>query len=183
MKINFTPFATIKTERLILRKLEKKDAAPLAILRSNESVNRYIRRPKTITEEGTAAFIASTLKKIADNVLMYWSITLKEDDSLIGTVCIWNIVEEQELAELGYELHPDFQGKGLVTEAINAVINWGFNTIGLQVIVALVKEENMQSVNVLLKNKFQLATNYSETQTKDEDDFVVYYLKRDNFYK
>jgi len=177
MQLNFTPFPTITTERLVLRMLTEKDAVPLSLLRSNEEVNKYIDRPKQTTVPGAMAFIDNILKRINNNESMYWAITLKGSDVLIGTICLWNIVEAQELAEIGYELHPDFHNKGLMTEAVSAVTEWGMRTIGLKTIVALLNEENVQSVRVLLKNNFKLATDNDEFSVRDLEGTIVYYLK------
>ena len=176
MQLNFTPFPTIITERLVLRKLNENDVVPLSILRSNAEVNRYIDRQKQTTTEEAATFINNILKRIDDNQTMYWAITLKQSDVLIGTICLWNIVAAQELAEIGYELHPDFHNKGLMTEAVSAVTEWGGGTIGFKTIVALLDEENVKSVKVLLKNNFKLASDNAELPVRDLDG-VVYYLR------
>jgi len=179
MQLNFTPFPTITTERLVLRKLNNNDAVPLSILRSNEEVNKYIDRPKQTTVPEAIAFIDKILKRIEENESMYWAITLKENDLLIGTVCLWNFAEEQALAEIGYELHPSYHNKGLFTEAVAAVTKWAFGTVGLKIIVAMLMEGNIKSVKVLLKNNFKLASNVDDLLVREEGAIVYCLSEKD----
>jgi ribosomal-protein-alanine N-acetyltransferase len=176
MQLNFTPFPTITTERLVLRKLKNDDAVPLSFLRSNEEVNKYIDRQKQTTVPEAVAFIDKILKRIEENESMYWAITLKESDLLIGTACLWNFAEEQALAEIGYELHPIYHNKGLITEAVAAVTKWAFGTVGLKIIVAMLMEGNIKSTKVLLKNNFKLASNVDDLLVRQNEGAIVYCL-------
>jgi ribosomal-protein-alanine N-acetyltransferase len=89
---------------------------------------------------------------------------------LIGTICYWNLNYNEESAEIGYELMPDMQGKGIMQEAITAVIAWGFNEMKLETITAFPIGENERSVRLLEKNRFS----YNETTNGD----LAYKLNR-----
>ena len=116
--LNFTPFPRLTTQRLLLRKLTIKDAKEIMILRSDEQVNKFLDRPKSGNITDAEKFIEKINNGIDNNQSIYWVITLTNSDALIGTICLWNISSESDNAEIGYELHPDFQGKGLMQEAI-----------------------------------------------------------------
>ena len=75
-------------------------------------------------------------------------------------------------AEVGYMLHPDFQGKGIMQEALIKVIDYGFSSMNLNVIVADLHPDNIKSVNVLQKNGF--------VYFGKSNDLIVYSLKRPN---
>lgn len=57
LNLNFTPFPRLTTERLHLRRLSIQDSKEVLLLRSNEKVNEFIERPKTITIEDATHFI------------------------------------------------------------------------------------------------------------------------------
>ncbi len=83
-----------------------------------------------------------------------WVITLKDEPKLIGTIVYWNIVKEKDQAEIGYEMLPQYHGKGVMHEALLKVIDFGFNTLGLKTIVAEPKANNQPSVKLLEKCGF-----------------------------
>ncbi|HKI78042.1 MAG TPA: GNAT family N-acetyltransferase, partial [Ignavibacteriaceae bacterium] len=80
----------------------------------------------------------------------------KGNEKLVGTICIWQISEEQSKAEIGFELLPEFQRKGIMKEAVPAVINFGFEKLGLSFIEGEVAPGNTSSIKILEKNKFKL---------------------------
>jgi len=153
--LNFTPFPELKTGRLLLRKLEKTDANEMFFLRSNENVLRYIGREpaKTIAEVGE--FITKINKAVDENESILWGIAFLNDPSIIiGTICIWNFKKENYRGEMGYILHPDHWRKGIMKEAINAVVDYGFTALGLHSIEALLDPENIASSSVLESTGF-----------------------------
>ena len=104
--------------------------------------------------EEAGAFINKINRAISNNDTLYWGIIFKDDNKLIGTICLWNIQPENYRAEIGYELHPDFWGKGIMKEAINAVVDYGFAKLGLHSIEALLNPENIGSSSVLESTGF-----------------------------
>jgi ribosomal-protein-alanine N-acetyltransferase len=179
LNLNFFPFPNLTTEHLELRRLVKEDAPELLCLRSDASVNEYLDRPKTVTLEDAMAYINKIEMGIRHKGWIYWTVALKSNNSLIGTACLWNISREKELAEIGYELMPAYQGKGLMQEAIEKLIEYGFTIMNLKVIAAVLDERNERSVRLLLRNKFKPDTNYEYMSKEEADNLAVYYLKRD----
>jgi len=149
------PFPLFITDRLILRKLEMDDAGELLKLRSDESVNKYLDRPKTTTFNEAIEFINKIETGISKNESFYWAISLKDDSKLIGTICLWNLDKENSRAEVGYELLPRCQGKGLMQEALLKIIEYGFKTQGFKTIVAYPNAGNAKSIRILGKNNFR----------------------------
>jgi len=133
---NFFPFPVLQTERLILRQLSMQDEKEIFLLRSDESVNKHIDRPRATSLKDAQEFIKKINDYVAANESLYWAINFKNDKKLIGTVCYWNICKAENRAEIGYELLPSFQGKGIMHEAISEVIEFGFQMMQLQTIEA-----------------------------------------------
>ncbi len=178
LKLNVQPFPVLKTDRLVLRAMHNDDAEAIWLLRSDERVNKYIDRPKAITIEDAENFIKKIESAIANNESFYWGINLKNNNTLIGTICLFHISTENNTAEIGYELLPAFQGKGLMNEAITAVIELAFETIKVKTITAFLKPENERSVNILTRNNFKPDTAFEYSDKSKPDGFVCYYLTR-----
>ena len=155
-KFNFTPFPVLTTERLTLRCLELSDDQLLFKLRSDKVVNKYIVRPKQKNIEEIRGFITKVKNGIENNEWIYWVITIKDDPSLIGTICLWNFSEDKTVAEIGYELDPAFQGKGIMSEALKKIIDFAFQDIKLKSIEAYTHKDNDDSTKLLQKFNFKL---------------------------
>lgn len=144
------------TKRLLLRQLEITDVQAIFKIRSNEVVYKYIAKDTIKKLEEAEAFIHKTQKGIGNNAFNYWAITLKETKELIGTICLWNFSKDKLTAEVGYELLPDYHKKGIMSEALNKVIEFGFNTLKVTTIEAITHFENEASKSLLTKHQFKL---------------------------
>jgi len=154
LNLNFTPFPTLSTERLLLRQLREDDAQRVFEIRSNPEVNRHLdRKPAESIDDGKA-FIAMINEKIARNETVYWAITEKENPLLIGTIVLWNIERDTATGEIGFELDPSYHGKGIMSEAVEKVLDFAFNEVGLGVMLGITTHENENSLRLLHKFKF-----------------------------
>jgi ribosomal-protein-alanine N-acetyltransferase len=171
---DFTP--VLETNRLQLRSLMPEDAAAISILRSDPQVNTYLNRPATLTTDEATAYISKIATGIQQYTWMYWAIAVKTSPELIGTICLWNFVPENDKAEIGYELSPAYQGKGLMQEAVDAVIRFGFEEMKLQLITALVKPGNEKSQQLLERHHFR-PDHFNHYVSKEEaGEFIVFFL-------
>jgi [ribosomal protein S5]-alanine N-acetyltransferase len=146
---DFHPFPLLITKRLCLRKIGPEDELPLFELRSSSTVMKYIDRPLVRTRADAVQLIEMMVGLIDSNEGLSWAITRKEDPGMIGTVHLWKISRENHRAEIGYLLHPAHQGKGIMHETLEAVINHGFAEIGLHSIEANVNPGNIASIGLL----------------------------------
>jgi len=154
--LNLTPFSELETERLVLRQLKSSDAEDQFMLRSSPEVGRYIARDLQTDVSQSEKFIEDRNEDIAQNKIMYWAITLKDETRLIGTICLWNFAEDNSVAEVGYDLKPEFQKKGIMSEALKAVVSYGFKELKFSRIEAFTQKENSSSKSLLTNNQFQL---------------------------
>ncbi len=152
---NFTPFPVLKTERLTLRQLVSGDANEIFALRSDCNVNKYLDRKPSKSIDDAKTFIQTIDENIQRNDSIYWAITLNGTDKLIGTICLFDFSDDNLKAEIGYELLPDFQGKGIMQEATSKVIDFGIQHIGLNSIEAYTHSENQSSTRLLEKFNFK----------------------------
>jgi len=151
----FTPFPILKTYRLVWRQPATTDDVPIFALRSNENVNKYLDRNPSRSIADAQSFIAAVNQNIEKNNAVYWAITL--NDQLIGTICLFGFSDADNTAEIGYELLPDYQGKGFMREALRAVIQYGFEHTGLHAITAYTHCENQSSTKLLEQFNFKRA--------------------------
>jgi ribosomal-protein-alanine N-acetyltransferase len=152
--VNFPPFTDLTTKRLLLRQLQPGDVEEIFQLRSDEKVNELIDRKTATSIDEAYQFINNITIAQNKNEGIMWVITLKDSPKLIGTIVYWNIIKEKDQAEIGYELLPQYHRQGIMQEALLAVIEFGFKTLGLKSIVADPKAINLPSVRLLEKCGF-----------------------------
>ena len=85
------PFPRLITDRLVLRQLEMQDDGEIFFLRSDETVNKFLVSPIAKSIQDARDFINKINENIANSESVYWAITVKGNNKLIGTICIWNI--------------------------------------------------------------------------------------------
>ncbi len=153
-ELNFSPFPAFETERLQLRRLQAGDAAAIMELRTDDRVNKFITRKKCTGIQEAYNFIEKINGSIENNKALYWAVCLKNNPGLIGTICLWNFEKDNTVAEVGYELHPDFQGKGLAAEGVGAVLSYVFNVLNLNTVEAFVHRGNTASLKLIARFGF-----------------------------
>lgn len=171
----FTPFPVLKTQRLILRKPELSDWPIVSYLRTDKETNKYVSRSSAETKEKAIEFIEKALSNTAEDKLVNWFICLKDDPEMIGSICLWKISEDRKTAEIGYDLSPAFWNKGIMNEAMRAVIDYGLGNLSLDKIEAFTSYENAASIRLLNKNGFQLN---KDIRDPDNPDNRIFELKR-----
>lgn len=111
---------------------------------------------------------------------LFWGIVRHDaPEELIGTVCLWQFTEDGKRAELGYDLLPAFQQQGIMTETVTAVLNFVQTNKMLTEVQALVRSENLASLNLLKKLNFSYLRNLSEEEkfTKEQGMEIRIYHK------
>lgn len=178
MQFCFTPFPVLSTERLLLRELNLNDAPQIFELRSDDLVNKYLDRPKARSIKDAEDFINKINFGIRQNQCLYWAICLKDQSKLCGTICLWNFSDQKDKAETGYELLPLFQKKGIIQEALISVIDYSFKILQLTTIEAWTTKQNLRSIKVLERSRFQRDFDAERTINKENEGInsVIYSL-------
>ncbi len=102
-----------------------------------------------------------------------WGITTKESNILIGSICLWNFSEDKKTAEVGYDLDPKFQGKGFMSEALKAVLDFGFNQRGFETIEAYTDYRNNSSKKLLKRHGFIPSEDKEDPDNQDNKAFYI----------
>ncbi len=172
----FTPFPILTTKRLTLRQLVTNDEQAIFTLRSDTEVNKFLGRKMANSLDDARQFINTVNENIEKNISLYWAITFSGKTELVGTICLFCFSDENDKCEIGYELLTNFQRQGIMQEAVAEVIDYAFNTIGVQKIEAFFHRDNQLSIKLLEKFSFRSSNEPGETDT----DLIGYYLKSQN---
>ncbi len=145
LEFNFSPFPFLHTERLFLRRLSDADAPPLFRLRSDPKVMQFVGRPAPKELREVQDLIDSINMRIDKNESIFWGFESLSHSGLIGTIGFWQILPEHHRAEVGYLLDPDYWGQGIMTEALHAVVDYGFSKMKLHSVQAEIHAKNFAS--------------------------------------
>lgn len=180
LELNFDPFPILETERLVLRRTVLDDAKDYFFLRSSPEAMKHICKPLHTSIEDTKNMIYKINEMISFNDGISWSVCLKTDNKMIGSVSFHRIEKEHYRAEIGYMLHPDYWRQGIVSEAVEAIINYGFNTLKFHSIEAHIDPTNIGSEKILEKFKFVKEAYFKENYFYNGQflDTAVYSLLR-----
>jgi [ribosomal protein S5]-alanine N-acetyltransferase len=169
---NFIPFPILTTDRLTLRQLSIGDQQSIFTLRSDAEINKYLGRQPSKTIEDAIGFINMINDNIKKNNSIYWAITLTQTKTFVGTICLFDFSSENRSCEIGYELMTTFQGQGIMKEATKKVIDYAFQVLQFQKIVAFTHNDNQTSTKLLTKFNFLKST----AADKENPDFNIYTL-------
>ena len=149
-----------KTKRLILRKLSIYDVDDMFEYTSDIRVCKYLNwgPHKSINE--TMDFINKTIEKYMKPSDIVWG--LEYNGKLIGVLRIYNINSDSGECDISYVLSADYQGKGFMTEAVNAAIYTGFYILFLNKVNAYYIDENISSYNVMNRCKMMKSIDINE---------------------
>ncbi|MFT7613050.1 MAG: ribosomal-protein-alanine N-acetyltransferase [Parvicellaceae bacterium] len=149
-------FPNLRTKRLSLRAPQTADGPEVLMLRSDEIVNQFVKRPKPANLVDAVKFIDKLNGQYENDASIYWVINSTPNTKMIGSICLWNFSEDRKTAELGYDLHPDYYSQGIMTEAMNRIVEFGFDSLQLNSIEAFTQDNNVASIKLLEKNDFVL---------------------------
>ncbi len=151
----FDRFPVLETPRLILRELAPSDSAELFALRSDEEVTRFQLQDTPVSPEATRALIARVQKRYALKADIRWALTTRDAGAFAGTCAFAHFIPALDRGHVTYELTPRFWGRGLATEAVQAMVTFGHRTAELNRIEAVVVPGNLASARVLQKAGFE----------------------------
>ncbi len=140
------------TDRLSLREYTADDWERVHIYGSDHKFSRYEPwGPNTL--EDTHKFLADMVQQALDVPRFKFEVAvcLKENDLLIGGCGLRRETEDSRVANMGWAINPEFQNQGYATEAAGALIQFGFERLGLLVIYATCDTRNSPSFKVMEK--------------------------------
>jgi [ribosomal protein S5]-alanine N-acetyltransferase len=162
LEINLHPFPTLQTERLVLREISHADDAEIIALRQDARLVPYFDNPTLLGTEEIIIRVQRMIDMQKNNTGISWGITLKTNPTLIGTIGFWRIDKENHRGEVGYMLNADYHRRGIMHEAMQAAIGFGFKHIKLHSIVANIYPGNVASVQLVEKCGFVREAHFKE---------------------
>ncbi len=178
----FVPFPILETERLILREVENEDVEQLYEILSDAEVAKFDYFHPVRSKAEVSKFIERYKNELDEKEEITWGIISKETNKLIGICCLGDFEEGARRAEIGYDITQAEWGKGFATEALEVVIDFGFNVINLNRIEATITPGNDASVKVLKKLNFTqegIVRERDLIKGKLEDGIIMSILKRE----
>lgn len=141
----------IRTERLLLRRPTLKDAKDLFAYARDPEVAKFItwKPHKSISDSKKAILWMD--EQYAGGRAITWGLIHPENAQFIGTCGLVALYPKDERAELGYAMSREYWGKGYMTEAVRAVLTFGFETMKLNRIEAKTNLDNEVSFRLLEK--------------------------------
>ena len=145
----------IETERLLIRPFKMEDIEPSYAMNLDAAVNKY-------TGDGGIVSKKEIERRIVENVFGDYekygfgrlAVEIKGENKFIGFAGL-KYLDDLDEVDLGYRFMKAYWGKGIATEAAQACVNLGFNTLDLKKLIAMVLPDNTRSIRVLEKLHFE----------------------------
>jgi len=156
-------FAEIAGEGVVLRRFRAADAPALAAYRSDPEVARYQAYEGCTLEQ--AEQLVAGWRAGAPGTPGAWfqfAVSLDARGGLLGDCALHCHSEDPHVAELGFSFARSNQGKGLATAAVRALLGYGFTTLALRRVIAVVDERNARARRLLLRTGFRLEGPFAE---------------------
>jgi len=132
----FSDIPVLNTDRLVLRRMSKRDASDMYEYSHLDKVTEYLLWHSHGDLDHTKRYLSLLEKDYRMGNFYDWGVTLKDTGKLIGT-CGFTSIDTQNLCgEVGYVFNPDFWGMGLASEAVSRVMEYGFAELRLHRIEA-----------------------------------------------
>ncbi|MFC0522970.1 GNAT family N-acetyltransferase [Pontibacillus salicampi] len=148
-------FQSLESNRLFYIELSDSHAGELFEIFSNRKVMKYYGMDPIQDVEQAYDLIHSFQQALTNDKGVRYGILFKNNNRLIGTIGLNNMSLWHKRAEIGYELHPEYWNRGIITEAIRCIVEYSFNELGLHRIGAVTFPQNQSSIRALTKLGFQ----------------------------
>jgi ribosomal-protein-alanine N-acetyltransferase len=145
---------TLQAPRVTLRWLTERDLPDLYTVFSDPHVMRYWSTLPWAAREEADHLLADIQRLFAERTLFQWGVALREEDRVIGTCTLFHLDASQWRGEIGYALAHAHWGVGLGTEAVTALVDFAFNTLGLHRLEADADPRNERSLRLLERMGF-----------------------------
>lgn len=157
----------IITDDLRLRKCELRDIPECFELAKNSNITKYVMWKPHESIADTEEFLGSLISGYSDGTGRTWAICDKKTDSFMGLIGFAKVSERNSSGEIGYWLGEQYQNLGYMTQALKAVIEFGFKKAGMHRITAGHIAQNLASGRVMIKAGMNYEGLFREAAKKD----------------
>lgn len=148
-------FPRLRGARTCLRGPHEDDAAALFAVFSDPAVMRYWSRAPMLEPSEAAGMVVEIADRFGRREMLNWMVADPRSDAVIGTCTLFHFDARHRRAEIGYALRSDLWGRGLASEAVSQVLDWGFRALGLHRIEADIDPRNAASRRLLTRLGFK----------------------------
>jgi ribosomal-protein-alanine N-acetyltransferase len=176
---------TLTTGNISLRAIDEKDIAALFSLFSHEKVVRFMDIERFVNVSEAVQLITFFRDKLASGEGMRWAVTINGHNELIGTCGFHHMNRTHYKMELGYDLLPTYWGKGIMTNSIHRLMQYGFEELQMNRIEAFVDPANTHSSKLLQRLGFEQEGKVRQAffqKGKFVDAFIYSLLQKDYKY-
>lgn len=145
---------TLQTRRLLLRPLREADAQSLLAMFNDTKFMQFSSGPQFDSIEQVLAFIERESKAMVSGLRIRLGIERIGDKTLMGHCDLFDLNEADKEAEIGYALSSSAWGRGYMTEALSALLDYGFAQLKLNRVCAVVDANNATSTKMMHRLEF-----------------------------
>ena len=149
------PTPTLRTARLLLRPFAESDAGAIYDLLSNARVLRYWDSPPWTDRSRAAEFLAACRKVEEEGSGARFAIETRDNNEFVGWCSMFRWTPIYRSLGIGYCFDEPAWGKGYATEAVRAMLQWGYGALDLNRVDAELDTRNAASARVLEKLGFE----------------------------
>ena len=151
LKEIFSNIPELHTNRLILRRMKRSDAADMYEYSKLPQVTQYLAWLPHTDLKATTRYLDYIKSRYAEGTFYDWAVIWRENNKMIGTCGFTKFNSDNNSAECGYVLNPAYWGKGIAPEALACVMKFGFMTLNLHRIECRYIVGNDRSLRVMEK--------------------------------
>ena len=166
----------LETERLIMRPMVEADVDEIFAMRSDEDIMRFIRKPQGRSE--SFDWIKLVSERWDGEKLGFCTVIEKKTDKFLGWCGLWRLLETDEM-EIGYAIEKVNWGKGFATEAAERFMQYAFEELKTEKLVAVARPENTASRRVMEK----LGMQFVKTGEFYGQSLVQYAISKNEFFR
>jgi RimJ/RimL family protein N-acetyltransferase len=152
----------LETQRLLLRPLRDTDLEAMVAYRSRPEVARYQSWDTDFSLEDARRMLETRTVQPRSPGWIQFAIEEKDSSSLCGDCGIHFLADPPSTAELGITLAPEYQGRGIGTEALGALVRWGFDDLELHRLRGLTDDLNHSMRKLFTRLGFRLEARFVE---------------------
>lgn len=176
----------IRLSQVKLRTIKKKDYLDMFDYGKRKEVVKFLSwGPFVLEKEALYSIKKIFLPRLKQGLPIGYAIIDLKTDKMIGTIDFHSKQKHENGAEIGYVLHPDYWNRGIMSEALNQMIEIGFKHLKYDFIRIRHLKENVQSGKVIAKTPFRYVKSEPFVLEKSyeilKDEMLYYELSKENY--
>lgn len=170
-----------------LRTIKKSDAKDMYEYGKDKEVTRYLNwGPFILPSEAKKSIMTIFYPRLKEGLPKGYAIIDTRTSKMIGTIDFHSKIKGVNGAEIGFVIHKDYWNKGIMTKALDRIVQIGFDYLGYDLIKIKHLKENIASQKVILKVGFKYIRSEKYILEKKDyvlkDDLLIYELSREDYH-